>query len=78
MTPHNIKSGWAKTGLYAFNPNRVLQAMQKPPALEPQSSHTVDMALYEEPLRTPITSEHLVALRRTVEQNIHILDGPNQ
>jgi DDE superfamily endonuclease len=24
LTPHNIKSGWAKTGLYPFDPNRVL------------------------------------------------------
>jgi hypothetical protein len=25
LTPHNIKSGWAKTSLYLFNPNRVLR-----------------------------------------------------
>jgi hypothetical protein len=78
LTPHNIKSGWAKTGLYPFNPNRVLQGIQKPPALEPQSSHAVDTALYDEPLRTPITSEHLVSLRRTIEQNTHIPDSHSQ
>ena len=31
LTPHNIKSGWAKTGLYPFNPNKVLQDVPKPP-----------------------------------------------
>jgi hypothetical protein len=67
LTPENIESGWAKTGLYLFNLDRVLQDMQKPPALEPQSSHTVDTALYEEPLQTPVSSEHLMSLRKTIE-----------
>ena len=78
LTPRNIKSGWAKAGLYPFNPNRVLQDVQKPPALEPQSSHAVNTALHDEPLGTPLTSEHLVSLRRTIEQNMHALDGHSQ
>lgn len=32
LTSRNIKSGWGKSGLYPFNPDRVLQNIQKPPA----------------------------------------------
>jgi hypothetical protein len=41
-------------------------------------SHTVDTAQYDEPLRTPVTSEQLASLRRTIEQNMPTLDGYNQ
>lgn len=78
FTPHNIKSGWAKTGLFPFDPNKVLQGMQKPPAQACQSSLAVDTARTDEPLRTPVTSEHLVSLRRAIEQNVHALDDRNQ
>lgn len=78
LTPHNIKSGWAKTGLYPFNPNKVLQDIKKPLAPDLQSSHAIDTALCDEPLRTPVTSEHLVSLRKTVEQDVHALDGHGQ
>jgi hypothetical protein len=30
LTPRNIKSGWGKSGLYPFNPDRVLKDIQKP------------------------------------------------
>jgi hypothetical protein len=46
----NIRSEWAKTGLHLFNPNRVLQDIQKPPCQEPHGSHTKDTALRDEPL----------------------------
>lgn len=36
------------------------------------------MALYEEPLQTPVTAEHLVSLRRAIEQNVHALDDRSQ
>jgi hypothetical protein len=32
LTTRNIKSGWSKTGLCPFCPDRVLGAIQKPPA----------------------------------------------
>ena len=30
LTPKNIKSGWAKAGLYPFDPTRILQGIRKP------------------------------------------------
>jgi hypothetical protein len=30
FTPRNIKSGWSKTGLVPFNPDRVLNDIPKP------------------------------------------------
>jgi hypothetical protein len=78
LTSHIIKSGWAKAGLCPFNPNRVLQEIQKPPTQAFQSSQTVDLALADEPLRTPVTSEHLVSLRKTLEQNMHALHVHSQ
>jgi hypothetical protein len=70
LTPSNIKSAWAKVGLYPFNPDRVLRDIQKPPAAVSPSSPTVDMARYDEPLRTPVTSDQLASLRRIIEQNM--------
>ena len=52
--------------------------MQKTPAQACQSSLAVDTARTDEPLRTPVTSEHLVSLRRAIEQNVHALDDRNQ
>jgi len=78
LTSRIIKSGWAKAGLCSFNPNRVLQEIQKPPTQAFQSSQTVDLALADEPLRTPVASEHLVSLRKTLEQNMHALDLHSQ
>jgi hypothetical protein len=67
LTSRNIKSGWAKAGLYPFDPNRVLRDIQKPPTQECQSGHPVDPALSDEPLRTPVISSHLASLRRALE-----------
>jgi len=78
LTPINIESAWAKAGLYPFNLNRVLQGIQKPLAQECQSDHAIVMTLYDELLRTPVTSEHLVSLRRTIEQDMHALNGQGQ
>ena len=52
--------------------------MQKPPAPVCHSSLAVDMARIDEPLRTPVTSEHLVSLRRAIKQNVYALDNRNQ
>jgi DDE superfamily endonuclease len=77
LTPSNIKSAWAKVGLYPFDPDRVLRDIQKPPNPVSQSSQTVDMARYDEPLRTPLTSEQFASLRKTIEQNMPTLDEHN-
>jgi hypothetical protein len=67
LTSRNIKSGWAKAGLYRFDSNRILRDIQEPPTQECQSGHPVDPALSDEPLRTPVISAHPVSLRRELE-----------
>jgi len=53
FTPRNIKSGWAKAGLFPFDPNKVLKDIKKPeiavqgPQLDnaiepPQSANAAD------------------------------------
>jgi hypothetical protein len=78
FTPQNIETAWAKSGLYPFNPDRVLKGIQKPPCQEPQGRHIIDTTLHDEPLQTPVTSEDLMSLHRRLEQNIHLLDGDSQ
>ena len=38
----------------------------------------MDIAHYDEPLRTPVTSEQFASLRKTIEQNMPTLDEYNQ
>jgi hypothetical protein len=75
FTPQNIESAWAKAGLSPFNPERVLQSIQKPPEPELKRDHLIDVAQHDEPLQTPVTSEDLASLRRKLEQNIDALDN---
>lgn len=79
LTPPNIISGRARTGQYPFDPNRVLQDIdiQQPSAPARQSIPAVDTASVDKPLLTPVTSEHLMSLRRTIKQNLHTLDLPS-
>ncbi|CZT24135.1 related to transposase [Ramularia collo-cygni] len=78
VTLRNVRSGWAKAGLFPFNPDRVLGDMPRP-VLEPPSSHSVvqsesrvdDLSL---PLETPTTATFLSKLRCRVEGSISPLD----
>jgi hypothetical protein len=76
MVSRNILSGWSKTGLFPFNPDRVLRAIQPPP---PAPLH-VEAALApcsrsEEPLQTPTTSEGLRLLCGKIAKETHGLDS---
>lgn len=77
-TSCNIQSGWSKTGLYPFNPERVLKDIQKP-AVELYLAQNVDTEV-EQPLlsatlQTPGTSNALTLLWSRIEHDIHMLDG---
>jgi DDE superfamily endonuclease len=78
FTSRNIKSAWAKAGLYPWNPDRVLRDTQKPPSQEPQGEYTIDAATVDKTLQTPVTAESLTSLRRKIEQNMPTLDDHNQ
>jgi len=66
LTPSNIKSAWAKVGLYPLVSDKILRDIQKPPDPVSQSSQTVDTAHYDEPLRTPVNSKQFASLRKTI------------
>jgi DDE superfamily endonuclease len=80
FTSRNIKSRWSKTGLYPFNPDRVLQAIQKPQVEEaiPQTAHPSTHLLNDDLLPILVTVESLTSLRTKLEQEIHALDRPGQ
>jgi hypothetical protein len=78
LTPSNIKSAWAKVGLYPFDPDKVLRDIQKPQDPMSHSIQTVNAAHYNEPLRTPVSSEQFASLRKAIKQNIPTLNGHNQ
>jgi hypothetical protein len=78
--PRNIKSGWSKTGLYPFNPDRVLNDIQKPQveAIVPQTaSVTIDLPAHINMLHTPVTCESLTYLRTKIEQET-ALNSPSK
>ncbi|KEF50896.1 uncharacterized protein A1O9_13056 [Exophiala aquamarina CBS 119918] len=78
FTPRNIKSGWAKAGLYLFNPDRVLRDIEKPLTETVPSDGTPEIAPSGELLKTPVTAENLASLRRMMDQKIHTLDDESQ
>ena len=77
LTPHNIRAGWVRSGLYPFNPDRVLRDIRKPPAeLTVPKVDDVEASLcsQDEALRTPVTADTLNSLRGLVERDTHALD----
>lgn len=75
MNSRNIISGWSKTRLHPFNPNRVLKEIQKPQIVKYCSPLTVDgkndnVFPPVHGLETPKTSESLASLRKSIEMNI--------
>lgn len=81
FTSRNIKSGWCKTGLYPFNPEMVLQGIQKPLSelnAESTTNMLIDVPPPSNQLSTPVTAESLTSLRRTIEQQGGVLDENHQ
>ena len=76
FTPRNIKSGWAKAGLFPFDPNKVLKDIKKPKVIVqvPQLDTAIEPPP-SAPLQTPLTSEALKSLRNLIEQDIDVSDN---
>ena len=76
MTKKNILAGWAKTGLFPFNPDRVLRDITKPAAELPtelpiptaDSASHVQCEVVQTPV-TPISSEALTSLLTLIKQD---------
>jgi hypothetical protein len=79
LTRRNIRAGWSATGLYPFNPNRVLKDIPKPPAevvipgtaITSTSTHD---AMPQTPITpvTPVTAEALTSLHNMIKQDTHV------
>jgi hypothetical protein len=61
MTERNIQSGWRKTGLVPFNPDKAIQRLPPPSQSTPPGSpsHT-----FRAPVQTPRNYSHLVELEK--------------
>ena len=80
FTKRNITAAWAASGLFPFNPYRVLKVTPKPP---PQSTvpkaaeMKVGSCLQDEVLPTPVTpvlAEALTSLHNLIKQDAHTLN----
>ncbi|KAJ5569171.1 hypothetical protein N7450_011657 [Penicillium hetheringtonii] len=76
FTPRNIRSAWSRSGLFPFDPSRVLHdipvARSEPQITVPVGhSPTVTFNLSH----TPSTSDHFALLRKEVEKDIRNLDS---
>jgi hypothetical protein len=78
FTPRNIKSGWSKTGLFPFNPDKVLNDIPKPQVEEIiQQTANMPMDSPSDVLHTPVTWESLTRLRTKIEHG-PALDSPSR
>lgn len=81
LTKRNIIAGWATTGLFPFNPERVLRGIQKPPPPTElavlKANEVVRSGLQDEVLQTPVTpvtTDALTSLQNLITQDAHALD----
>jgi hypothetical protein len=82
MTPRNITAAWAATGLFPFNPDRVLRKMPKP-ADEATTLDNVGPCMQETALQvpttpttpvTPVTTDGVKSLHSITKQYAGALD----
>lgn len=78
LTSRNIRSSWSRSGLFPFDPSRVLREFQAlPPKI--QTKIAVDHPnVSSHPCRTPTTSDHLASLCSEVEQDTQSLDSASK
>lgn len=83
FTKKNILAGWAKSGLFPFNPDRVLRDIPKPVTeLDVSEACGMDVGpcpegdVVQTPVTpvTPVTSEGLLSLQGLINQDAHTLD----
>jgi hypothetical protein len=75
FTPRNIRSAWSKSGLFPFDPSRVLRDCQ---ASQPETQTTIPVdppTVSSNICHSPNTSDHFALLRREVEQDTQSLDS---
>lgn len=71
FTERNIVVGWSKAGLFPFNPQRVLQDMEKPFAKLTKAAGSRSACASV----TPVSAAGFEALQDTIINDAHALDG---
>ncbi|KFZ25298.1 hypothetical protein V502_00222 [Pseudogymnoascus sp. VKM F-4520 (FW-2644)] len=78
FTKRNITAAWAASGLFPFNPDRVLRTIQKPLAqLTIPQAGDMKVGLQDEVLKTPVTpvsAEALTSLHNLIKQDAYTLN----
>jgi hypothetical protein len=83
FTPKNIKAGFAASGLFPFNPDRVLRSMLLPPAeLAIPSADEVRVGSCQQDINVevqtpviPVSAEAFISLQNLIiQQDAHVLD----
>ena len=85
LTSRNIRAGWAKAGLFPFNPDRVLSDIPKPPTevFAPTTSEvrigrrSLDRTKSPQTPVTPVTPvsvDAVASLHELIKQDAHMLD----
>ncbi|KAI1670786.1 DDE superfamily endonuclease [Pyrenophora tritici-repentis] len=81
LTKRNIRAGWAATGLYPFNPERVLKDIPRPPVeVVIPGAAIIDTITPDVMLQTPITpvtpvtAEALTSLHNVIKQDTSVPD----
>jgi len=80
FTKRNITAAWAASGLFPFNPDRVLRATPKPPTqstVPGADDLKVGSCQQDEVLQTPVTpvsAEALTSLHNRIKQDAHTLN----
>ena len=80
LTSRNIRAGWAKAGLFPFNPDEVLSDIPKPPAevADPKTNEVMVGSGTQDQYRkrpvTPVSAEAVASLHNLIKQDTHVLD----
>ena len=80
LTKRNIQAGWAATGFFPFNPERVFGNTPKPPAqlLVPGAKEIAVIPDVPHTPITPVTAEALIPLHNMIKEDARMLDEVSQ
>jgi hypothetical protein len=77
LTSRNIRAGWAKAGLFPFNPDKVLSDIPRPATLTAPTANEVASERPDQVPQTPMTpvsAEAVTSLHNLIKQDAHMLD----
>jgi hypothetical protein len=75
----NIRSGWSKTGLFPFNPSKVLrESKPQNDANPPKNNNTTAISPTDDALQTPVTPNSLTWLGKKIDNDISMLDNSSK